>query len=132
MKASELRIGNYIFNRNDQLCKVKELSEDKINAPVIDWPVTGLPHKPIELTEEWLIKFGFQNITLKYYQNTNLKGLYLENIDSYLTFDKSEWRLEQDDDWRDGGNHHDLLKIEYVHQLQNLYFALCGEELELK
>jgi hypothetical protein len=70
-------------------------------------------YKPIPLTEEWLLKFGFIKTdydNFKYYH----KGLFQikHGIKSY---------------WYQSG---DLpVKIEYVHQLQNIYFYLVGEEL---
>ncbi|WP_426473425.1 hypothetical protein [Chryseobacterium balustinum] len=142
MNSKELRIGNWVeFNGKHGIVitigkksviielgtKIKEHSAyTESENPNLD------EIKPIPLDEEWLLKFGFKNITLKYQENSELIGLYLENLDSYLTFDNNEWRLEQDDDWRDGGNHHDLPNFEFVHQLQNLYFALTGKELTLK
>lgn len=131
MDANQLRIGN--------------LTRDKLNKTTYEINVRSLLYiieceeaskeisiEPIPMDEKWLLKFGFDNINLKYHGNDEIIGLYLENIDSYLTFDNNEWRLEQDDDWRDGGNHHDLPNIEFVHQFQNLYFALTGKELTLK
>jgi len=137
MDSKELRIGNYInfgstvsevfgITVTDVMFKYSTGNEEKY-AKLINEGI-----QPVLLTEEWLIKFGFKNITLKYQENSVVIGLYLENIDSYLTFNNNEWRLEQDDDWRDGGNHHDLPNFEFVHQLQNLYFSLTGKELTLK
>ncbi|WP_185285729.1 hypothetical protein [Elizabethkingia meningoseptica] len=116
MEVKELRIGNYLHDRNGNLCKVIGLREDGIYAPVIGKATTGLPNKPIELTEEWLLKLGF--IKSKFSSNcfkiTNGykfhfaggEELYLDSI-----------RLEH---------------IKYIHQLQNLHFALTGEELTIK
>ncbi|WP_185246654.1 hypothetical protein [Chryseobacterium bernardetii] len=76
---------------------------------------------PIELTEQWLIKFGFE--------------------DKYLTIDKkisSDFTMSLIPDKEDGYYFmpHAILKwgvdLKYVHQLQNLYFALTGEELKIK
>lgn len=137
MDSKELRIGNYInfgstvsevfgITVTDVMFKYSTGSEEKYAKLISE----GI--QPILLTEEWLLKFGFENITLKYSEHSRPMGLYLENIDSYLTFNHNEWRIEEDEDWRDGGNHHDLPEIIYVHQLQNLYFSLTGKELTLK
>ena len=79
--------------------------------------------EPIPLTEEWLVKFGFEN---------DKKGLILEFKNysySYLWFNNNSGQLRL---VSEGGKFltHDNLK--YVHQLQNLYFALTGKELEIK
>ncbi|OBW43505.1 hypothetical protein AB670_00034 [Chryseobacterium sp. MOF25P] len=139
MESKELRIGNFVSTSIDGTV-IYIVEEIKMHGLFLSnqRSITDIGEvqyhniHPIPLTEEWLIKFGFKNINLKYHGNVELIGLYLENIDSHLTFDKNEWRLEQNEDWRDGGNHHDLPNIEYVHQLQNLYFSLTGKELTLK
>lgn len=77
--------------------------------------------EPIELNEDWLLKFGFE--------------------DKYLTIDKkicSDFTMSLIPD-KEGGCHfmpHATLKwgvdLKYVHQLQNLFHSLCGEELTIK
>ena len=71
--------------------------------------------KPIPLTEEWLFKFGFDNKFNKGKINIIPKGrLGYKNGRTYF----NSWTiLEKQPD--------------YVHELQNLYFALTGEELTL-
>jgi hypothetical protein len=57
MKANELRIGNYVY---DTLGKVNKIDLEAITYVVKE------PHnqvKPIPLTEEWLLKFGFEKDT---------------------------------------------------------------------
>ena len=75
---------------------------------------------PILLTEEWLLKFGF--IKLGY---------------NYEFWDSSMWSVKQHKNknswWLLSCNEEvDCIRLNYVHQLQNLYFALTGEELKLK
>ena len=68
IKAIELKIGNYLFDREDRLCKVESIDVafidsivgEPFKAPAIIGGLTALPHKPIELTETWLEKFGFK------------------------------------------------------------------------
>lgn len=70
--------------------------------------------KPIPLTEEWLIKFGF----LKY------AGLYeLNTGDFELIYNEDHISLDVEGQWLTLGVYH-------VHQLQNLFFALTGKELQ--
>jgi hypothetical protein len=84
--------------------------------------------EPIPLTEEWLIKFGFDkresSVCDAFYIGINpitkdwlFDIVWLKNMMDYS--------YEGFPFYRNG--HH---KIQYVHQLQNLYFALTGEELQ--
>lgn len=142
MKVEELRIGNWvkikdsIFNEdkdkyfgystnafqirgwNDgshrEGCKqiaYYSIKEDtfggKVNSGVYDIDID-----PIKLTEEVFLTFGFTKNDNNYWFHpmvTNSiygsNGFYMSNVTP---------------------------EIKYVHQLQNLYFALTGEELELK
>ena len=76
--------------------------------------------KPIPLTEEWLLRFGFE-FDIFYQKHTNGKiCIYWCNKICLFSWCKS--------------HREDILRYEYpeyVHQLQNLYFALTGEELIL-
>lgn len=109
MKAEELRIGNYFewipiasMGRGvDQITSGQQIDDYK------DFK-RGIP-----LTEEWLKKFGF--VRLKNWQDS---WMWLVNFG--INFHAGSWH------WNDMSK---SKKIEYVHQLQNLYFALTGEEL---
>ena len=74
--------------------------------------------EPIPLTEEWLLKLGFKKTE---WDNFNSYRLMIGNNDYTIV-------LYSDGNCEVG----DIItcKIEYVHQLQNLYFALTGEELK--
>lgn len=113
MKANELRIGNLVeyFERVTPINVVhlKYLLESSENF------------KPIPLTEEWLLKFGIYFTSEKeWYQLTfTIKGLLFETASSMEGF---TYNLCFDD----------MINIKYIHQLQNLYFALTNEELTIK
>ena len=112
MKANELRIGNYLKDKENRLCKVEKLDiTDKysdlceIDAPAIIGGLTSLPVKPIPLTEEWHFKC---NIELKTVIGESWQRRIIKNIEVPL--------------W-----------IEYVHDLQNwYYYTFEKKELELK
>ena len=119
MKSNEFRIGNYYLSFGVDLKQVETLHKDKI---LIDFT-------PIPLTEEWLFKFGFEKL------NTMMSGCFV--------FQKGLWRvaikvnIEKTYDWvlwheRISPPTWCLSRFKYVHQLQNLYFALTNEELTLK
>lgn len=113
MKSIELRIGNYIIQGG--LVTIVEQLEKSIN----DWDRTNhkrtIDCQPIPLTKEWLLKFGFDNKFNKGKINIILKGrLGYKNGRTYF----NSWAiLEKQPD--------------YVHELQNLYYALTGEELTI-
>jgi len=108
MEARELRIGNNI-NLGD---KVVIVDLDVINR-------IGNAHyetTPILLTDEWLNKLGM-----------NRRG-YTEDGEVYCKDDMA-WIIKEDAAYHLDEYPHE---IKYVHQLQNLLFALTGEELTIK
>lgn len=122
MEAKELRIGNLVGYK-DYALEVGSLN-------VHDTEFKEL--KPIPLTEEWLLKFGFElceivtneNITV-FPSIKNTFHLYHKDVD-HEWFDISvNTRVN-----KIYTNHTlERIEIKHVHQLQNLYFALTGEEL---
>jgi hypothetical protein len=104
MKASELRIGNLVMDGKDI---------EQVNSRMIDMIVKiEADFDPIPLTEEWFLKFGL----LKTKEGIILMGCY------QIVAHEESWRIIL----KNGV----LSNIKYVHQLQNLYFALRGEELK--
>jgi hypothetical protein len=109
MKTQDLRIGNLLTNFKNETEKVSGL-DLKI------WSNTEIPEqiKPIQLTEEWLIKFGFE------WKNHGLRldiFCIRQEINGYVIYLSNE-------------SHNFKIDIKHVHQLQNLYFELTGSELE--
>ncbi len=115
MKANELRIGNLYdqFGNITEVnwCTIKDLEKA---------PKEQLWCKPIPLTEELLLKFGFEKDGNKIYRNGRffIENLFGNRMTFRITINNAESAHAN--------------SIEFVHQLQNLYFALCGEELEMK
>ena len=120
MKATELRIGNLIF----QLGQITTI--ENISRSINDWERVNNKRlfdcTPIPITEEWLLKFGF---TL-YPSGSYCIDLF--NTDNYLAFD-----IKYNKGFVYLNIETESIKIDchYVHQLQNLYFALTGEELTI-
>jgi hypothetical protein len=110
--AKELRIGNYL--------SIIGITPIKIDAQRILSISNGdTDYQQIPINEEWLLKFGFEKM-----------GLYYHFPDSFF---KLEQYKNKNAFWlRSGTEHLDCVRINYVHQLQNLYFALTGTELTLK
>lgn len=125
MKSTELRIGNYVGDEND-IAIVESIDKDGCMLQFINDEKKGFritqPINPIPLTEEWLLKFGFEK---KIDDLFAIKLKYLYNSVKYYE-DEKIW-IYYNDDNNAGCNA--IADFKYVHQLQNLYFALTGEEL---
>lgn len=122
MKANELRIGNYVIdNRDDSIHKVTGgtiHSYEFSNTSIL---------KPIPLTEEWLLKFGFK------YSPCGISGADMWQGLGFWQLPNTEITLRGDKNCKYQLRIHGFINSNYVfvHQLQNLYFALTGEELEI-
>lgn len=126
MRVEELRIGNLLRDKFSKTeLKVIELTEENIITYVIDrsmFPLKdGWGIEPIPLTEEWLLKFGFE---------AQEESFHLKDFSIELIGDDGRWCAYIYDEYH--AIECPLSLIKHVHQLQNLYFALTGEELTLK
>jgi hypothetical protein len=123
MNANELRIGNYVYDDSGEIVQVEQINSDKIHK-WITVSKGGLIYSsniyPIPLTKEWFLKlgllpvwYGYEDIEHREFEiSTENEGVYRLSVNS------NEYVIGE--------------PIEFVHQLQNLYFALTGEELEIK
>jgi len=113
--ANELRLGNLVEydNRTFAIDSISQefptLSTSEFGIGVVDYNNIS----PIPLTEEWLVKFGFQD-----YENSYI----LEYDGRDFTWTGSTYYIR----WCGHA-----MDCQYVHQLQNLYFALTGNELTI-
>jgi len=114
MTSKDFRIGNYI------------LYDGKLDRIDIRYALAfenefmnGI--KPIPLTEQWLLDFGFEEKTI---QELNDIHYEFDCMWIYLLKDFFEIELIVGDE-----RFNLLTQFKYVHQLQNLYFALTGKEL---
>jgi hypothetical protein len=143
MEAQELRTGNYLRTTTqhregfvvgiipkidwlkDDVGIIIHTKSDQNEECDINYECNVL--EPIPLTEEWLIKLG-----LKYITNNGSYAINIRDNDDdddfgeLCLYDNLEvWLSLIDDSYR-------INHIKFVHQLQNLYFALTGKELEIK
>ena len=81
-----------------------------------------IKHQPIPLTEEWLVRFGFEKAITAFTYFWHYKKIRISQNDTFVGKDTFLCMLI--------GNNLGT-NIQHVHQLQNLYFALAGEELTL-
>jgi hypothetical protein len=127
MKANELRIKNYVevngkVEQMHFICEEEPaVSSIEYGAHVLSWRDIS----PIPITEEWLTRFGF-------WQWGSYTHLWKVNRDTGLKITIRSRPLRKRHhgcDYELNNNH--SIGIKHVHQLQNLYYALTGEELTL-
>ena len=147
IKPEELRIGNCFFNQTTVRECVGVLEdriyywdrEISILKPV--WQSVELLD-PIPITEEWLKRFGFSiegtelgDEGALVIEDPILAPDYYEELIMWTPKGKGRRYIEDmDKDTINVLQNYDkrMSHIKYVHQLQNLYFALTGSELTLK
>lgn len=122
MESKELRIENLVTYYG-RVVSITGITEEHpfiylITADYLDWDEI----EPIPLTEEWLLKFGFEKTKHDFYDLKIPKG-----VSAKLTMNNS-FNSFQVCQSGYGFN----VELNYVHQLQNLYFALVGKELTIK
>ena len=152
MKANELRIGNLVranYRGLSFICDVIKIIYNEISVKGIsaqmgfdcrmdddksEYIISGDPEKyagkengfePISLTEEWLMNLGFKKD--KYWRPNNL-DYYHSDLKEFCII-SGQVRLYTDDPYE---FFEIPQNIQFVHQLQNLYFAITGEELTIK
>ena len=139
MELKELRIGNWVYDEEGICSKIigvcDELGEDSV---LIEWHPQGKPPSiecimdanllmPIPLSEELLLKCGFEmelSVSTSIFickQRRDLIVQYIPEICSYIFRIKS------------GMGYSTFVRyIDYLHQLQNLLFAITDEGLEVE
>lgn len=128
LNANELRIGNLInYLLIDELDERKQWyypsTVDIYNIPIIlNKHKMNQDYQPIPLTEEWLLKLGFQSGGAKQWLFITLD----EKDECYLYFNPLGKGIAID---QEGKECTFEIELNYVHQLQNLYFALTKKEL---
>lgn len=141
MKKNEIRIGNLFVNMAGGY-GVKKGEVDTVNTigfhGVNRWEDMGAngiclfdQMQPLPITDDWLLKFGFIYIMGSYVDErrpTKFIGcIHHKGDTSFLgkVGNTGIYQYRFDDTCI-------MSEIKYVHQLQNLYFALTGQELEIK
>lgn len=140
MKATELRIGNFL-EIEGEICRVETIEDSggvvscEEDSEWIDW----FQFSPIWITEEWLLRLGF-----KYEDGYGVQRFYTskkfgKNLEYWIEFkfpvkNKFEQILYLHTDI--GAKHliipYPIYKnINYVHELQNVFYWLSKEELSI-
>jgi hypothetical protein len=118
MKANELRIGNLVLDKDNNVFTINGILENSVlrEGAYIGIPIEWI--KPIPLTEERLLKFGCEKIGVNF-QKESISIWY----SSYAKCYQLRYCLIGSDVER-------KINIEYLHQLQNLYFELSVNKNE--
>ena len=137
IQPNELRIGNMVLV-GDKTVQINDFMAQR----GINWiyDEDGTPEyifkelEPIPLTEEWLVRMGFVK-RLEYWEPFvgDAKGAWFVRDDLFITILKVNGKVYRAIATNgDEFGYVDGPELTSVHQLQNLYFALTGEELTIK
>ena len=125
IQASELRIGNLFSKFNDRtgIWQLTPIGVKDIEFAVNTPNIFNVLYDAIKITPYYLEKAGFEKSESDFWVK-----------DGKPSF---QWGEGDDDDWfityqtAYGLDWNDAYHVRTLHQLQNLYFALTGEELEI-
>ena len=133
MKANELRLGN-ILMYNSPISLTSQTVEvniyhlsDILGHTPLSYSDRKNAYQAIPITEEWLIKFGFEGDDDERHIVLGLGGgeeLSIERLTKTCCLIRAIKNESVDFVY--------VAYPEYVHQLQNLYFSITGKELEVK
>lgn len=124
-KPQEIRTGNYFkiltgtYVEITSVDRVGLIEYMEFGNPIEEYEDSTTALFPIELTEEWIVRFGCSNI----------KGhncWFINYFGFCLTHDGEDWCLKPRAD-----EPYLICYIKYVHEFQNICFALSREELTL-
>lgn len=131
IQANELRIKNLVYDKDNNVREICGIQYPythltSLRSPVLAQSVQFNEIEPINLTEDILLMAGFEKATGKrgdYFFHKVFNGfrLWIDNITpNYNVGRKSDAKTY----WVAGG-------IKSLHQLQNIFYALTGKELEV-
>lgn len=129
MTAQELRIGNWIRKTDG---RGNFQVDPEILCAIAHTPPKEMEEEFIPITSEWMVDFGFK-------KNPDYPHLWFLK-DFRFNLNSFTVKILRSCDKAGESQRHecgypvltDMISCGYVHQLQNLYFALTGEELEVK
>ena len=127
IKAKELRIGN-LATIDGNVVEIYEVTHSVIEIANGAEPYSINDIEPIPITEDWLLKFGFE------IQKTTTKSYHIDCSNGWDSVIFADMQPEGDF-WigirsiSDGENYVLHTDVKHVHQIQNLYFSLTGDEL---
>ncbi len=133
MEDKDLRIGNWYEStkwKKPVICTMEDMHElvFRADGAAVDAEIIETVFKTIELNEKWMDKFGFEKKISK-----GVNSIGEEIVDVYWE-NESEFTIHSNKNgfcicvelWVG------IAAIKYVHELQTLFYALTGKELEFK
>lgn len=117
MKIEELRVGSWFcYGKNNTVTQVFNIEYDRHDGYTVnDIPVDVI--SGLEITPEILLKAGAINKHGCTYYVGKLKFTYeINELSQFVRFHYSG----------------KVVYLQYVHELQNLYYAICRNELDIK
>jgi len=127
VKPTEFRIGNMVtatvLDKSFGGGKISGILESSVFVNTIKFDLSHISGIPI--TEEWLLRFGFKFDGHIYEASKEIREKSNKDIGVKYQAYFFNKRLNR---WMDCQTR---VCVDYIHQLQNLYFALTGEELTL-
>lgn len=122
IRIDEFRVGNYYSPTDGSLHENMQMVSEDLQA----WSMGAVYGKPIPLNHDAFLELGFEKVGNQdtYAIKTNTD--YYFSIGYYNQKYRIGHRLSKEPNLELGYN------IRYIHQLQNLYNSITGEELELK
>lgn len=134
LKASDFKVNNYVIDDDGYVRIVKGIDASNpmimyklttrkcnVSCDLNWWKSSGF--KPIQLTEEWLIKLNYKEIQ----KGNSDKPLYV--IDRFVLRWEEAYKFWYVTDLQSQGY---MTKLEFVHEWQNFYRIMQGEELTIK
>lgn len=129
MNIREIRVGNWLkYKGHEVIWEVEDFEEWGKNIELLI--------EPIPLTEDWLFKFGFTDYEwcndcafMKFYERHLMMRYY---NDKWYCFRTIVGKDSQGHSMKGSENIAEPGFIKYVHQAQNLIYALTSQELTIK
>lgn len=121
ISSTEIREGNWVHHSPIWSYRNPDLKDIDFKWTDTDWYALGEctlnleDLSPISLSETWLLRFKFNTDQITWWKGDFIIGNYRDGF----------WLLPT------GRIDERGTEIKYIHQLQNLYFLLTGEEIDL-
>ncbi len=123
MEAKQLRIGNWVYSQEiGENVQISSINDEYVTfKDYVTWDYPNYDEiNPIPLTEEILLKCGFVLFD-KNYDSQDFNVYKLGDF-TYNTSHNVFWLH----------NNYSFTQPKHLHQLQNLYYSLTGEELKIE
>ena len=119
LKCTDLRIGNLVYSKEtNRFQKITGLTDENPFIDAVTFDYTNYDEiEAIPITEEMLFNFGYGKKHDIYYKNNSL----LRFIGNEVFYCRGEIDDAEFQEY--------ITSVKYVHELQNLHFALTGCEL---